>query len=168
MKTHLMVHHSLTTDGDTVSWSAITRFHMSYSVGGHIIREADALARIARGEYVRRPWKANGYHLGVEIIDGKYQMLVGRQITSSAAAAPQRRMNHVAIHCCFVGNFDLAPPDQAMLDFALPHLAAFCDLAGITVDREHILGHRDVNSRKSCPGTMFDIDAFVEQLGGEG
>ena len=145
MKTHLVIHHSLTKDSGTVSWQAIRRYHTE-SLG----------------------WKAIGYHLGVEKINDHYEMLVGRPFTFSAAAAYQRRMNHVAIHVCFVGDFDKGPPSVEMLVFAMPHLASLCDLAGIQIDREHVIGHREVAPYKSCPGTQFDMDKFVLRLSGEG
>jgi len=128
-----------------MSWGAIRRYHMETN-----------------------GWKAIAYHLGFERIDGRYELLAGRPLTFSAAAAYQQRMNHIGIHVCFIGNFDDAPPTQEMLDFAAPHLASLCDLAGIQVDREHVIGHRAVAPYKSCPGRQFDMDAFVLQLQGEG
>jgi hypothetical protein len=140
-----MIHHSLTADSGTVSWDAIRHHHVK--VNG---------------------WRAIGYHLGVERIGAHYEMLVGRPLTWSAAAAKEQRMNSLAVHCCFVGNFDEAEPPAEMLSFALPHLAALCDLAGIQVDREHVLGHREVAPYKSCPGKMFDMDRFTLSLAGLG
>lgn len=145
MKTHLVVHHSLTKDSGTVSWDAIRRYHMEV-----------------------RGWRAPAYHLGVEFIGDHYEMLVGRPLSWSASAAREQRMNHLGIHVCFVGNYDERQPPAEMLAFALPHLAAICDLVGIQVDREHVIGHRDVTPWKSCPGKMFDMDLFVQLLEGQG
>lgn len=145
MKTHLMIHHSLTKDSGTVSWQAIRRYHME-TLG----------------------WRAIGYHLGVERIGDRYEMLVGRPLTWSAAAAYQKGMNSKAIHVCFVGNYDDAPPPEEMLAFALPHLAAICDLVGIQVDPGHVIGHRLVAPYKTCPGDMFDMSQFIRLLKGQG
>ena len=92
MKSHLVVHHSLTADSGTVSWQAIRRYHTETN-----------------------GWRAIGYHLGVEQIGDRYEMLAGRPLTFSAAAAKEQRMNHIGIHVCFVGNFDERPPDDAMI-----------------------------------------------------
>ncbi len=145
LKTQLMLHHSWTKDTGTLSAQAIRRYHME--VNG---------------------WRDIGYHLLIELVGDRYEMLVGRPLTSSAAAAREQRMNHKAIHCCFVGNFDGASPNETMWNFGLMHLGSLCDLAGITIDREHILGHREVAPYKSCPGKMFNLDRFVQQLQGQG
>ncbi len=144
MKTHLVVHHSLTKDSGTVSWGAIRDYHMNTN-----------------------GWRAIGYHLGVEQIGDHYEMLVGRPLTWSAAAAKEQRMNHVGIHVCFVGNYDEKPPPPKMLAFALPHLAAICDIVGIQVDRTHVIGHREVAPYKTCPGEQFNMDDFVRLLRGQ-
>jgi len=147
MKTHLVIHHSLTADSGSVSWQAIRRYHMETN-----------------------GWRAIGYHLGVEMISGvtsRYELLAGRPLTWSAAAAKEQRMNSRGIHVCFVGNYDEKQPPAEMLAFALPHLAAICDLAGIQVDRRHVIGHREVAPYKSCPGKLFDMDEFVRLLQGQ-
>jgi hypothetical protein len=145
MKTHLVIHHSLTKDSGTVSAQAIRRYHLEV-----------------------KGWRAIGYHLLVERINDRYEMIVGRPLTWSASAARERSMNHIGIHVCFIGNYDLGPPPAEMLAFALPHLGAICDLTGIQVDREHVIGHREVAPYKSCPGEKFDMDAFVRLLTGMG
>jgi len=145
MKTHLVIHHSLTKDSGSVSWDAIRRYHTE-----------------------NNGWRAIGYHLGVEKIGNHYEMLVGRPLTWSAAAAKEQRMNTRGIHVCCVGNYDVIQPPASMLAFALPHLAALCDIVGIQVDREHVIGHREVAPYKSCPGLMFDMDEFVTLLLGQG
>ena len=141
MKTHIMLHHSLTKDGQTVSWPAIEKYH----------REVQA-------------WRDIGYHAGIELVTDNpelalydYQGMVGRAARVQASACPQGDMNRIGLHLCFVGNFDLAPPPQemlerAMLRFVRPWMLDF----NISPDR--IIGHRDYNPHKSCPGTKFDIE----------
>ena len=145
MKTHLIIHHSLTADSGSVSWGAIRRYHMETN-----------------------GWKDIGYSIGFERAGDHYEALLGRPLTASTAAAKEQRMNFLGIHACFIGNFDAEPPAPEMLAFALPHLAAICDLAGIQIDREHVIGHREVAPYKSCPGKKFDMDRFVQLLEGEG
>jgi hypothetical protein len=141
-RTHIMIHHSLTRDTGTVSWAAIEKYH----------RETEG-------------WRDIGYHAGVELVTDPagdlaryaYQGLVGRPEGAQASACPQGEMNSVALHVCCVGNFDLAPPPLALLErlasrFLLPWMAAY----GIPPAR--IVGHRDYNPAKSCPGSRFDLD----------
>jgi hypothetical protein len=144
MKQYLVIHHSLTRDGQTVSWDTIRSYH----------------TRV-------KGWAECGYQFGVELIGNHHEMLVGRPLLDRAAAATQKNMNRLGVHVCFVGNYDVAPPPPSMLEFAFPHLASICDALNIPIDREHVIGHREVAPYKSCPGTQFDLDAFVERLRGE-
>ena len=139
--THIMVHHSLTADGATVSWAAIEKYH----------REANG-------------WRDIGYHAGVEVVTDNpdlrlyaHQGLIGRPVAAVASACPQGEMNRVALHVCCVGNFDLAAPSLPMLQclvrrIVLPWMSEF----GISPER--IVGHRDFNPEKTCPGTQFDLE----------
>lgn len=140
--THIMVHHSLTADGATVSWPAIEKFH----------RET-------------QQWRDVGYHAGVEavtLLSGElgryaYQALLGRSPLEQASACPEGGMNRTALHVCCVGNFDRVPPSLAMLEclvrrVVLPWMVEY----GIPADR--IVGHRDFNPAKTCPGTRFDLE----------
>jgi len=135
-----MLHHSLTKDGETVSWGAIERYH-----------------RETMG------WRDIGYHAGVEVTGfatlGRYanQALYGRSVNSPAAACKEGNMNSLALHVCIVGNFDLVPPSSGILEVLKRRiLLPWMDQFGITADR--IVGHRDYATYKSCPGTKFDID----------
>lgn len=136
-----MVHHSLTKDTGTVSWPAIEKYH----------REVNG-------------WRDIGYHAGVEQTGepaafGRFawQGLVGRPEHTNASACPQGNMNSVALHLCFVGNFDeVAPPLHALEVGVRRFLIPWMDEYGITP--AHIVGHRDFNPAKTCPGLKFDLD----------
>ena len=168
VKTHLVAHHSLTKDGKTVSAQAIRRWHTGWKYKGNLIAEPDARALVARGDPgVRGPWSDVGYHYLCELIGNRYELLVGRPLLARAAAAREKRMNTHGVHVCFVGNFDLAPPPQAMFDYAIPHLADLCEALDIPIDAEHVIGHRDVAPYKSCPGTEFDLNLFRALLLGD-
>jgi len=140
-RTHIMIHHSLTKDGATVSWPAIEKYHRE--VGG---------------------WRDIGYHAGVEVVTDnlelvvyRYQAIIGRPTYQQAAACPQGDMNRVALHVCCVGNFDLEAPGLSLLRtlvrrVVLPWMTEF------GIPPENIVGHRDFNHEKSCPGSKFDLD----------
>jgi N-acetylmuramoyl-L-alanine amidase len=133
-RTHIMLHHSLTPDGQTVSWGAIRRYHVE-----------------------TRGWDAIGYHYGVELVGDHYEVLLGRSELDPAAACPQELMNSRALHVCCVGNFDEAPPPRAMLD-VLVGLVILPAMVEYGLPPERIIGHRDANHAKTCPGTQFDLE----------
>lgn len=138
-RTHVVVHHSLTSDGLTVSWPAIREYHTQ--VNG---------------------WRDIGYHYGVELVGfgpgnkGSYEVLVGRPETAHAAACPQGGMNQRAIHVCCIGNFNALPPTDEMLD-VLARRCVHPVMVRYGIPVEHITGHRDWNPSKSCPGDQFDL-----------
>lgn len=146
-RTHIMVHHSLTADGDTVSWPAIRRFHVETN-----------------------GWRDIGYHYGLELVPdpGKpgahsYEVLVGRPESEQAAACPQGGMNVSAIHVCVVGNFDtLAPSTEQLRVLAERIVRPLMVRYGIPA--EHIVGHHDYNPAKSCPGLLFDLNKLREMV----
>lgn len=137
----IMVHHSATKDSGTVSWAAIERFH----------RETQG-------------WRDIGYHAGLELVGGPelgpyaYQALIGRSVNSPAAACKEGEMNTRALHVCVVGNFDDVAPSSAILAVLKKRvLLPWMDLFGIPAD--HIVGHRDYATYKTCPGRSFDLEA---------
>lgn len=133
-KTAIVVHHSLTKDGATVSWDAIRRFHV-----------------------VEQGWRAIGYHFGIERIGETVEVLIGRMPDDDAAAVKENGLNRTAIHVCLVGNFDEAPVPPEQWKKAVELIAWIARAFHIPTTR--IYGHRDFNP-KSCPGTNFDLKAF--------
>lgn len=133
-RTHIMIHHSLTRDSQTVSWGAIRRYHVEV-----------------------RGWEAIGYHYGVELVGDHYEALLGRSELDPAAACPQEQMNTRALHVCCVGNYDLAPPPPALLE-TLVKLVILPAMAEYGIPVERIIGHRDAHAPKTCPGTEFDLE----------
>jgi N-acetylmuramoyl-L-alanine amidase-like protein/helix-turn-helix protein len=133
-RTHIMLHHSLTRDSQTVSWGAIRRYHVE-----------------------ERGFLAIGYHYGVELLGDHYEVLLGRSELDPAAACPQGQMNARALHICCVGNFDEAPPPAAMLE-AVVGLVIVPAMVEYGIPAGRIVGHRDFNPAKSCPGTRFDLE----------
>lgn len=138
--THIMVHHSFTEDGPTVSWAAIEKYHKETN-----------------------KWADIGYHAGVELITDnpelekyKYQALIGRPLHSIAAACPQGDMNLHALHVCCVGDFDIAPPSEELLIVLLKRVIIPWAIE-FSIPPSNWVGHRDYNPNKSCPGTKFDL-----------
>ena len=133
-RSHVMLHHSLTKDGATVSWGAIRRYHVETN-----------------------GWRAIGYHYGVELIGDHFEVLVGRSELEQASACPQDQMNVRAIHVCCVGNYDLVEPAKPMLE-VLVELVIRPAMADYGIPAERIVRHHDFNPAKTCPGVLFDLE----------
>ena len=136
-KRYIVLHHSFTEDSKTVSWNPIREYHKK-------VFNTDEI----------------GYHFGIEEVreEGIYEVLYGRKINRKGAHCPQKNMNNLGIGFMFCGNFDIAPPPQDMLCKAADFIADLCIMTGISPN--NIQGHREFNTRKTCPGKKFDIECF--------
>lgn len=141
-RTHIVVHHSLTADSETVSWAAIERHHIETN-----------------------GWADIGYHAGIEIVASSkfsrfaYQALLGRPEDQKAAACKEGDMNDVGLHVCCVGNFDLAPPSIELVTRLVQRVIEPW-MRRYSIPAERIVGHRDFAPYKSCPGMRFDLDVI--------
>lgn len=57
-----------------------------------------------------------------------------------------------------VGNYDVAPWSPAMMDMVKGATLALMAWRGIAVSRQTLIGHREVPSPKTCPGSRIDMD----------
>lgn len=161
--THIVIHHSLTQDGATVSWSAIRRYHTSYRYKGEIITEAKALQMIASGiSGVEKPWRDIGYHYGIELVGDQYEIFVGRMLNDTGAHCIEGGMNNCAIGICLIGNFDTeyVPIAQlAKLTFLVQSLMVI-----FMISKDKVKRHADYAPYKSCPGSKFPWTQFLTTL----
>lgn len=147
VKTHLVVHHSATADSGSLSVPVIRRVH-TQGYG----------------------WRDIAYNWMIEWVDrrdcpGGYEMLSGRPPSMQAAGERRQSMNRVGLHVLFVGNFDKEEPDIAMWQFAAPHLIDIMEVHDIPT--ENLIGHREIlGVTKSCPGKLWDMEAFRDFIGG--
>ena len=142
---YIIVHHSLTVDGPTLSWEAIRKYHIE-----------------------KNGWFDIGYHQGVEDVGGIMQVFRGRADKTSGAHCKELGMNSKSIGICVVGNYDIIEPPESHLIALRQICNAYMVNYEIPVDK--ILGHREVglmagfdwkkHQYKSCPGSKFDMDAF--------
>ena len=132
----ILIHHSLTKDGNLVDWATIDHYHRT-QMGMVCI----------------------GYNFGIERIGGKLIFHCGRPLNMLGAHC--RGMNDKAIGFLFTGNFDLAPPDEETLLFSIPFLKAI--MYAFQIPPEHIKGHRSY-AIKTCPGKLFPLDKLREML----
>lgn len=127
----IVIHHSLTKDSETVSWGAIRDFHTK-----------------------ENGWSEIGYHYGIELLRDQTEILIGRMLDQVGAHV--RGHNTGTIGICVVGNFDDAPPPQASWDKAVTLCRWLVRQFGIS----EIVGHRELDPGKSCPGKKFDMTRF--------
>ena len=133
--THIMMHCSATKDSGTVSWQAIRRYHIE-----------------------TKHWRDIGYHFGVELVNTEYEILVGRMPGEKGAHCPLQDMNEKAVGICVVGDFDLVEPSRVQWHLAARIVRYLRLLLGIPV--ENVIGHREIDPHKTCPGLRFDMNLF--------
>lgn len=56
------------------------------------------------------------------------------------------------------------PWSDAMLGASTMLAATLCNRWSIAVDRDHLIGHREINARKTCPGTWLNLDDWVRRV----
>lgn len=129
----IVLHHSLTKDSGTVSWGAIRKYHIE-----------------------TMHWTAIGYAAGLELVNDRYEILIGRMLNEQGAHTAGHNQDSLGI-CC-VGNFDEIDVPKQQWDLAVRFATSLCDLFSIPTDE--IYGHREFNPLKTCPGTHFDLNEF--------
>lgn len=144
--TQIIVHHSLTKDGSTVSWQAIRKYHTE-TLG----------------------WNDIGYHGGLELIGDRYEILLGRMPTEPGAHCKEQGMNYRSLGVCVVGNFDNQPEVDMLismggLNLLVRYVRALCDVHHIAPSE--VRRHHDFAPYKSCPGTLFPWNQLVAAIGG--
>lgn len=141
--TALVIHCSATEDGETVSWQAIRRWHM----GQH-----------PKSPYRNNPWRDIGYHWGVEYVHAEPEILIGR--LPDVIGAHAQGHNHYTLGVCIVGDFDKYKPSEMIWNKTV----ALCRWVVKEFKIAEVLGHRELDSGKTCPGLKFDIAAFRMEL----
>jgi hypothetical protein len=136
--THIVIHHSLTKDGDTVSWGAIDKYHTEHY-----------------------KWDEIGYNFGLERVSGIYRLFMGRTLAKQGAHCPP--MNRKGIGICVVGNYD----KESVLSIQYWWLAILCRdlMKSFDIPIDNIKRHSDYSS-KSCPGKFFDMEELKKKIVG--
>ncbi len=140
---HIMIHHSLTKDSETVSWNAIRKYHVETN-----------------------GWKDIGYHFGLEKVNDVLECFVGRPLDMRGAHCKEGSMNEFAIGICVVGNYDTAPPAPDVLD-VLVHRLVIPMMLAFDIKADKIVFHREYATYKSCPGTQFTKDMILSRIPGQ-
>jgi N-acetylmuramoyl-L-alanine amidase len=133
----LIIHHSLTKDGQVVDWEAIRKYHIE--VNG---------------------WDDIGYHWGIERVGGRYALEAGRPET--VVGAHTKGMNAQSLGICVVGNYDREQLSQAALDLLVDLCVRKCRQYGLKP--EDIVTHHGYAAYKTCPGKIFPMTDLRQRV----
>ena len=133
----IILHCSATKDSGTVSWGAIRKYHTQ--VMG---------------------WKDIGYHYGIELVGDHYEVLIGRMVNEIGAHCEGHNSDSIGI--CFVGDFDSVAVPVPQWQKGLQLVDWLCSV--FNIHKNQVFGHREFNPGKSCPGKLFDINRFRNEL----
>lgn len=128
----IIVHHSKTPDGATLSVPAIRKYHVETN-----------------------GWADIGYHFLVEEVGDHVEVIVGRPLDRTGAHCQGH--NNDSIGICFVGDFDLEAPSDHLLEVAASRLIVPL-LRLFNLGAASIEGDRTNYPTKTCPGRMFDLE----------
>ena len=102
-------------------------------------------------------WTCIGYHYVIRK-DGTVEL--GRPHWTVGAHAYGENPHTIGIHVC--GNFEAAKPTDEQIESLAMLLANLCTDYGLPIDRDHIIGHRELMPT-ACPGeNLFaEMDTVV-------
>jgi N-acetylmuramoyl-L-alanine amidase len=135
---YLVIHHSLTKDGNVNDWEAIRKYHINTN-----------------------KWLDIGYHFGIEKINDKYIIQKGRSEKTVGAHTKEQGMNKKSLGICVVGNFDLYEPDEKTFNLLIALCTQLCLKYKLSSDK--IRPHNEY-APKSCPGKMFNMDKLRKEV----
>lgn len=106
----------------------------------------DLSAEEINASHQAQGWTCIGYHYVVRK-DGTVEQ--GRPHWTVGAHAYGHNSHTIGIHVC--GNFEIGEPTDAQIESTAMLLANLCTDYGLTIDRDHIAGHRELMGT-ACPG----------------
>lgn len=115
-----------------------------HHVGGN--RDMDVSAATIHRWHLQNGWSGIGYHFVIRK-DGTLE----RGRPQDVMGAHTYHYNADSLGICVTGNFEIARPTLEQMATLNLLVTAACTQYGITPDRKHILGHRELNSTE-CPG----------------
>lgn len=145
----LVIHCTASPDSGTMDWEAVRKVHTDPKPRGN-------------------GWSDIGYHFGVEKIGDRYEILRGRSPKVVGAHCKAAGMNRKSLGICMVGGdpYDgfgdkyLLPEEQR--DLTIDLCADLC--MEYDISPENVVGHREFDPGKTCPGTGVDMDDFREDV----
>ena len=122
--------------------------------------DMDASAKQIHGWHLGNGWAGIGYHFVIRK-DGTIER--GRPEWAVGSHAYGENSHSLGIHVC--GAFGSVQPTERQIESCAHLVAYWCEKYGIPIDREHIVGHREVNDDTSCPGDKLfaKLDLIVSK-----
>lgn len=131
----IIIHHSASEDGDYFNWQELRFYHIS------------------------RGWQDIGYHFGIDRINEREEILIGRMPTMHGSHCPG--WNKKSIGICLIGNFSKASPSVYKIEKAAELVAWLVNVYGFKV--EDVEPHRKYKATE-CPGLYFDMEEFKNKV----
>ena len=104
-----------------------------------------------------RNYRKEGYH-GLIRLDGKFEP--GRKLDEIGAhSTPPGKfsgINSYSLGLCFAGHGDYTPWTEEQKKTGIAKIAEWCLKFNVPVT--NVLGHRELGSNKTCPGTLINMD----------
>ena len=156
----IVMHHSLTKDGIVADFQAIKRYHMSWAYCGKIITQEEGKELILQNKRVKKPWVDIGYHWICEDINGSIEIVVGRFMDHIGAHT--RKYNQDSLGICIVGNYDITYPLVDTINKVAKFTSSIMSIYKLS--SSDVVGHCELDTRKTCPGKLFNMDLFRNKL----
>lgn len=131
-------------DEDDLAERDETDMIVIHHTGGNDI---DASAQQIHEWHQNQDWAGIGYHF---VIRKNGTIERGRPEWAVGSHAYGENWHTLGIHLS--GAMDKVQPTDAQIESCAHLVAYLCDEYEIPIDREHIVGHREVNDDTSCPG----------------
>ena len=131
-------------DKDELTDREDTDMIVIHHTGGNDI---DASAQQIHEWHQNQDWVGIGYHFVIRK-DGTIER--GRPEWAVGSHAYGENWHTLGIHLS--GAMDKVQPTEKQIESCAHLVAYLCDEYEIPIDREHIVGHREVNDDTSCPG----------------
>lgn len=125
----ITIHHSLSTDGDSLNWRAIRRYHKN------------------------KGWDDVGYHFGIEKVKGEVEVLVGRPLHKDGAHTIGANDDTIGI--CIVGNYNVNDLETCVRNELVSLCVGLCYSLDIPFDE--VKGHKERDKNRTCPGDFFNL-----------
>ena len=109
--------------------------------------------------HLAKGWSGIGYHFVVRK-DGTIEE--GRPLWAVGSHAYGENSHTIGIHVC--GNFEIGSPTDAQIEKTAMLLANLCWDYNLTIDRKHVVGHRELMAT-ACPGA--NLFAVLDEIVGK-
>ena len=130
--TRIIIHHSASQDCSIAyDWDGILRYHVCHP---------------------ERKYRNIGYHAGIEMVDGVYQVVLGRPLMYDGAHC--KNYNEDSVGICCVGDWEKDTPPWQVYELCSDLCRFYYMRLGIPMKR--IFGHHDF-AQTDCPGGNFDM-----------